>query len=313
MKRFITLVATVATLFTASAKIEKSNERTADHKKFDNYSYAIVPPAGYELTDNGTKFRNADKKSSISISHLNMILDASSENELLKVTFQNFVSGYQTNETVFINDAEHYLVSKAENGRLFTTLVVPEDNGSVMLTASTPIDDLAEIEKAKEALLSVVFIDPSDMADNPIFENSLYSIANQGFRAQPEGSTLVAFCESGDFAKELATGRNVFFKVLMNEDAVKAKEQKMFATEVVKALVSDNETITSENAVEVNGLPGFEYFITEMENGAVKSKSYAMVVFTTGKYYCFTSKANQEIDMYLQKFQAAAKSFQAKK
>lgn len=313
MKRFITLVATVATLFTASAKIEKSNERTADHKKFDNYSYAIVPPAGYELTDNGTKFRNADKKSSISISHLNMILDASSENELLKVTLQNFVSGYQTNETVFINDAEHYLVSKAENGRLFTTLVVPEDNGSVMLTASTPIDDLAEIEKAKEALLSVVFIDPSDMADNPIFENSLYSIANQGFRAQPEGSTLVAFCESGDFAKELATGRNVFFKVLMNEDAVKAKEQKMFATEVVKALVSDNETITSENAVEVNGLPGFEYFITEMENGAVKSKSYAMVVFTTGKYYCFTSKANQEIDMYLQKFQAAAKSFQAKK
>ncbi|MCQ2190666.1 MAG: hypothetical protein MJY63_03370 [Paludibacteraceae bacterium] len=313
MKRFITLAAAVMTLFSASAKIEKSNERTAEHKKFDNYSYAIVPPAGYELTDNGTAFRNAEKKSGISISHLNMILDASSENELLKATFQNFIAGYQTNESVYINDAEHYLVSKTENNRVFTTLVVPEDNGSVMLTASSPADDLAEIEKTKEALLSVVFIDPADMADNPIFENSLYSIANQGFRAQPEGSTLVAFCESGDFAKELATGRNVYFKVLMNEDAVKAKEQKMFATEVVKALVSDNETITSDNAVTVNGLPGFEYFITEMENGTVKSKSYAMVVFTTGKYYCFTSKANQEFDMYLQKFQAAAKSFQAKK
>ena len=58
---------------------------------------------------------------------------------------------------------------------------------------------------------------------------------------------------------------------------------------------------------------GYEYFITETVNGEVKSKSYAMVVFTSGKYYCFTSKANQEIDMYLQKFQAAAKSFQAKK
>lgn len=313
MKRFITLAAAVATLFSASAKIEKSNERTADHKKFDNYSYAIIPPAGYELTDNGTAFRNPEKKSGISISHLNMILDASSENELLKVTFQNFVSGYQTNESVYINDAEHYLVSKTENGRIFTTLVVPEDNGSVMITASSPVDDLAEIEKTKEALLSVVFVDPADMAGNPIFENSLYSIANQGFRAQPEGSTLVAFCESGDFAKEQATGRLVYFKVLMNEDAVKPKEQKMFATEVVKALVSDHETITSENAVEVNGLPGYEFFITETVNGEVKSKSYAMVVFTSGKYYCFTSKANQEIDMYLQKFQAAAKSFQAKK
>lgn len=313
MKRFITVAAAIATLFTASAKIDKNNEKTADHKKFDNYSYAIIPPAGYELTDNGTTFRNADKRSSISISHLNMVLDGSSDNELLKVTFQNFISGYQTNEFVYINDMELYLVSKADNDRVITSLVMPEDNGSVMLTAVTPSSDLAVIEQAKEALLSVVFLDPSELSDGPVFENSLYSIENQGFYAQPEGSTLVAFCESGDFAKEQATGRLVYFKVLMNEDAVKAKEQKMFATEVVKALISDNETITSDNAVEVNGLPGYEYFITETANGEVKSKSYAMVVFTAGKYYCFTSKANQEYDMYLQKFQAAAKSFKAKK
>ncbi len=309
-KRFISIVAVLAMSLSVMAGIERNNERTQNHQQFDNYAYAIVPPAGATRSAEGTGF--VLPNANIQISHINMVLDGSSDHPVKQAIFKNYVEKYSKYEAVYINDTEYYLMEKAENGKTSVVLAIPEDNGTVIIEANVSGSNEATVSAVKEALLSVVYVDPTDAPESPIFENSLYQIENQGFKPVAEGSTLVTFCESGDLAKELATGRKVNFKILMNDDAVAAKQQKKFAHEVVKALLEDNEKITSEGPVTINGLNGFEYYITESKGAEIVSKSYNVVLFSAKKYYCFQSKANQEIDLYLPKFQAAAQSFKNK-
>lgn len=309
-KRIISIIAVLTLSLSAMASIERNNERTQNHQQFDNYTYAIVPPAGANRSAEGTGF--VLPNANIQISHINMVLDGSSDHPVKQAVFKNYAEKYNKYEAVYINDAEYYLFEKVENGKTTLTLAIPEDNGTIVIESTVSNSDAETVSLVKESLLSVVYVDPTDVPESPIFENSLYQIENQGFKPVAEGSTLVTFCESGDLAKELATGRKVNFKILMNDDAVSAKQQKKFAKEVVKALLEDNEQITSEGPVTINGLNGFEYFVTESKGAEIVSKSYNVVLFSAKKYYCFQSKANQEIDIYLPKFQAAAQSFKNK-
>lgn len=280
---------------TISGPTEIFNTMTGRHINITNFDYAIaLPNTGYKQTS-----------ANLATTFYNEVNDAT-------IVISQPAGNHPSEEgaAYIINGIKAFIQDEKRNDRAIKTLSL-FTHYPLIIEASCRATDTITINMMEKSLLSVV---PTVMRpkDSHLFENSAFTIASDGYLPQCSGTNFTIFTPSGRSEMEAENGKGNYFQILVVNEAVAAKKQKKDAKSVISAIMTRDlkgSKIAKSKKTTINGLNGYEF---ELENKDRAEKSYAVVLYSSNRYYLFLSSANSDVDKNIALYKTIAQTLKTK-
>jgi hypothetical protein len=290
-----------------------TNKITPEHQEIFGSKIKMVLPKGFTVAKNFMGFQQEATNSSVMVTDIPgpyaKVSGGLNKENLLKqgIRVENI-------ENITLNGLPGLLITGEQTAYEVVfrkySLAFGTENETILISGIVPEGNVALEQSVKNALLTTVYeadkvLTPLDAVDFEI------STSGTDFIFAKSMSNMLVYSRDGKIPVETADKASLVVAKAFSKVAI--TDKKVYATNRIKTLPVQISKIIETNAVEINGLKGYE-ITAEGVNRKTGSKeqAYQVMLFTDESYYILFGSSQDDFDRNLIVFKKLVQTFQLK-
>jgi hypothetical protein len=290
-----------------------TNKITPEHQEIFGSKIKMVLPKGFTVAKNFMGFQQEATNSSVMVTDIpgpySKVSGGLNKENLLKqgIRVENI-------ENITLNGLPGLLITGEQTAYEVVfrkySLAFGTENETILISGIVPEGNVALEQSVKNALLTTVYeadkvLTPLDAVDFEI------STSGTDFIFAKSMSNMLVYSRDGKIPVETADKASLVVAKAFSKVAI--TDKKVYATNRIKTLPVQISKIIETNAVEINGLKGYE-ITAEGVNRKTGSKeqAYQVMLFTDESYYILFGSSQDDFDRNLIVFKKLVQTFQLK-
>lgn len=290
-----------------------TNKITPNHREVRGSKISLIPPADFASANKFMGYQQEETNASI------MILDIPSSflestKGLNKESLLTQGVKVESIDEIKLNNIDGILIKGEQTAYevIYRKYIFAFGNEkeTIMINGVSPKEDFDLDLQIKNSILSAVYdadkiLSPLDAVDFEISTNETDFVFAKSM------SNMLVYNRDGKMPTENVDKASLVIAKAFSKIAI--SDKKEFATNRIKTLPVQIHKINFTNAVEINGLSGFEITAEGVNRKTgIKEIAYQMMLFTEDGYYIIFGSSESDFDKNIAVFKKIALTFKLK-